>query len=137
MDRPWFEDDIIRSDADYADQLEIAGKLARYPEQLQSIKDALRPSDADITLAHSVCVADQNNGGAAVLLDGCMVDAPVLAKAKRILERSLPSKYLEARPGPVAFLIRYRCSFMLPFALKGLGLSIPIPSLSHLAHIST
>ncbi|WP_081805425.1 HpcH/HpaI aldolase/citrate lyase family protein [Actibacterium mucosum] len=81
-------EDIIRSDTKYAAQLGFSGKLAIHPKQVRIIDDALHPSEADIVWAELICAADRKSKGAAVLLDGRIIDAPVVKKAKRILQRA-------------------------------------------------
>lgn len=81
-------EDIIRSDTKYAAQLGFAGKLAIHPRQVRPIDNALHPSEADIVWAELVCEATHKSTGGAILLDGRMIDAPVVKKAKRILERA-------------------------------------------------
>jgi citrate lyase subunit beta/citryl-CoA lyase len=80
--------DVIRSDAEYARGLGFGGKLAIHPSQIAIIKTALRPSEADLTWARTICRLDDARSGATVLLDGCMIDTPVIAKARQILVRA-------------------------------------------------
>ena len=46
---------------------------------------AMRPSLDDLAWARSVCAAAGASEGAAFLVDGQMIDAPVIEKARRIL----------------------------------------------------
>ncbi len=82
------DDALIRSDADYAANLGFSGKLVIHPSQVDIVRRAMRPSDAERAWAQDVCDADQAHGGAAVLIDGRMIDAPIVKKAKRILARA-------------------------------------------------
>jgi citrate lyase subunit beta/citryl-CoA lyase len=78
---------IIQSDADYAVRLGFGGKLTIHPKQVDIVTAAMRPSADDLDWARSVCAADDASGGAAVLVDGRMIDAPVIKRARRILLR--------------------------------------------------
>jgi citrate lyase subunit beta/citryl-CoA lyase len=84
--------DLIRSDADYAVKLGFGGKLVIHPNQIDIVNAAMRPSYEEIAWAQTICAADKASGGAAVLIDGQMIDAPVIKKARRLLERGKPSQ---------------------------------------------
>lgn len=81
------DETLIRADAEYAARLGFGGKLIIHPKQIDIVNSAFRPSDADVIWAEKIRDADQANGGAAVLIDGRMIDAPIIKKANRILER--------------------------------------------------
>lgn len=72
-------------EARYARMLGFGGKLCIHPDQVAWVKDAFRPSEAEIAWARRV-IAAQGNGGAANL-GGTMIDAPVVARARRILDQ--------------------------------------------------
>jgi len=65
----------------------FGAKLCIHPKQVDSIRAALRPSDAEIAWAKRVAAAAESSPGA-VQVDGRMVDRPVIAKALRILGRA-------------------------------------------------
>ena len=56
---------------------------AIHPAQLPVIRATLRPSDAEVAWAEKV-LASMGQGGAVFALDGAMVDAPVIARARQI-----------------------------------------------------
>lgn len=58
--------------------------LLIHPAQVSVVRDAFTPSAAEREWAQRVCDAAAASGGAAVV-DGRMIDAPVLARAQRIL----------------------------------------------------
>lgn len=65
----------------------FTGMLAIHPRQITVIHHAFLPT-ADQTLwAHRVLESTANNRGA-FLLEGQMIDAPVIAQARRVLERA-------------------------------------------------
>jgi (S)-citramalyl-CoA lyase len=63
-------------------RLGFTGKLAIHPDQVATIHEALAPTDAEIERARRVLAAA--DGGVAVV-DGRMVDAPVVRAAARML----------------------------------------------------
>lgn len=56
---------------------------AIHPAQLPVIRAALRPSDAEVAWAEKV-LASADVGGAVFAMEGAMVDAPVIARARQI-----------------------------------------------------
>lgn len=66
----------------------FGGKLCIHPKQIGPVHEAMLPSDEELTWARRVLAADADAQGAAVQLDGRMVDLPVVIQARRILERS-------------------------------------------------
>lgn len=77
--------EAIRRDTLRAITQGFGGKMCIHPKQVAVVNDAFRPSAADIEWARRVVAADAAAGGAAVALDGKMVDRPVLLKARSIL----------------------------------------------------
>lgn len=75
--------DVLASDLEYAVRLGFGGKLCIHPKQLPASRDAFRPSDEEVAWAQRV--VDAAAGGGAVLLDGKMVDKPVVDRARRVL----------------------------------------------------
>lgn len=71
-------------DARAARTLGFGGKLVIHPNQVQAVKDAFRPSDADVAWAERVLAT----GDGAVRLNGAMVDEPVRIRARAILARA-------------------------------------------------
>lgn len=74
-----------RAEAAHARALGFGGKLSIHPAQVAWVRDAFRPSEAEAAWARRVLSAGAAGGAAGV--DGMMVDAPVLARARRVLER--------------------------------------------------
>lgn len=67
-------------------------KTAIHPQQIATIHAAMSPTGAERDWALALLEAVPADGGSgAFLFQGRMVDAPVLAKARRIAERSLQS----------------------------------------------
>lgn len=59
--------------------------LLIHPRQAKIVATAFAPSAAEITWAHRVLAAAAEAGGSAAVVDGRMIDAPVIARAERLL----------------------------------------------------
>jgi citrate lyase subunit beta/citryl-CoA lyase len=66
----------------------FGAKLAIHPRQIAPIHAALAPSAEEIAWAERVTAAAAAAHGAAVAVDGRMVDAPVLARAQEVLRQA-------------------------------------------------
>lgn len=80
--------DLLRRDSERARRFGFGAKLCIHPRQLAVVNAAFAPSADEIAWARRVHEAIAGSGGAAVSVDGKMVDRPVLLLATRILERS-------------------------------------------------
>ena len=80
-------DDVVRvqDDAERAKRMGFGGKLCIHPKQVAIVKAAFMPSEEDLTWAKRVIEADQASKGAAVKLDGRMIDRPVVLLAQRTI----------------------------------------------------
>ena len=76
--------DPAGSDAAYASRLGFTGKLCIHPIQVEPVNCAFEPTPAQLSWARSVL--DSAAGGASKV-DGHMVDAPVLERARRLVDR--------------------------------------------------
>ncbi|HBN8522183.1 HpcH/HpaI aldolase/citrate lyase family protein [Pseudomonas aeruginosa] len=82
-----FDDSVlVRQDALTASRLGFGGKLAIHPRQVAPILESFLPDAKAVSWALAVIAAAQS--GAAVQLDGAMVDRPLIERARRILSRS-------------------------------------------------
>ena len=64
----------------------FSGMMAIHPRQVPVINDAFAPSETEIAQARRIVALFETNPGAGALaLDGRMVDAPHLARARRLL----------------------------------------------------
>lgn len=89
------DDEAIRRDTLRARDLGFGAKLCIHPRQLQVVHNAFIPTKEELAWAHRVVAASQAALGAAVAVDGKMVDLPVLLQARRMLDEA-------ARRSPVA-----------------------------------
>ena len=78
----------LRNEAVKARRLGFTGKMAIHPAQLPVIHEVFTPSDAEVERARRILDADREAGGAAVALEGRMVDRPVAEAARRVLARA-------------------------------------------------
>jgi citrate lyase subunit beta/citryl-CoA lyase len=67
-------------------RLGFGGKLCIHPKQVASVNAAFSPSAEEVAWATRVLEAAKASGGAAVAVDGRMVDRPVILKAERIVQ---------------------------------------------------
>jgi citrate lyase subunit beta / citryl-CoA lyase len=79
----------LRSDIRHALSLGMAGKLCIHPNQIRVVHDCMAPDDADVRWAERIIATSSD--GAAMAVDGQMVDAPVLERARRFLARTSES----------------------------------------------
>ena len=66
----------------------FGAKLCIHPKQISPIHAALAPSATELAWAERVLAAADAAGGAAVQLDGRMVDKPVIERARRLVARA-------------------------------------------------
>ena len=79
------DDALIQDDAAYASKLGFSGKILIHPKQIAPARAGFAPSPEDVAWARKVLAADE--GGVARSVDGEMIDAPVVERAKAILNR--------------------------------------------------
>lgn len=78
----------VESDARYARSLGFGAKLCIHPKQIAVVHGVFAPSEAEIAWARRVLQAAEAAQGAAVALDGKMIDRPVILAAQRIIDSS-------------------------------------------------
>lgn len=76
--------DVVRAEAQRSRRLGFTGKLCVHPRQVGAVNEAMSPDDEEIGWARRVL--DAAVSGVA-RLDGQMVDAPVIARARAVLSR--------------------------------------------------
>jgi citrate lyase beta subunit len=88
MDGVWldFKDvDGLRDEANLVKSMGFAGKIAIHPDQIDPINKVFSPSEDEVATARALLAASDKAGGGAFSFKGKMVDAPVLARARRIM----------------------------------------------------
>lgn len=78
----------LRADMDRARAHGFAAKLCIHPRQLAPLHALLTPDADELAWARRVLAAAAATGGAAVQLDGRMVDRPVIERARRTVQRA-------------------------------------------------
>ncbi|MHA6195747.1 HpcH/HpaI aldolase/citrate lyase family protein [Pseudomonas wadenswilerensis] len=77
----------LRQSVEFARDMGFGGALCIHPAQVAVIHQALRPSQEELDWARRIDAAAASGAGVFVL-DGQMVDAPVIARARAILQRA-------------------------------------------------
>jgi (S)-citramalyl-CoA lyase len=88
LDTPSFEVtdlEAVATEARAVCRLGFTGKAAVHPAQLPAIHTAFRPSDADVEHARRVVRAFEESRGGVVIVDGRMVDPPIVRAAQRTI----------------------------------------------------
>ncbi|OYD60212.1 UNVERIFIED_ORG: citrate lyase subunit beta/citryl-CoA lyase [Burkholderia sp. CF145] len=78
----------LEADTGMARRWGFSGKLCIHPRQVQTVNGCFAPSEAELSWARRVVDAFGRSNGAAVSVDGKMVDRPVVIRAQNILEAS-------------------------------------------------
>ena len=79
------DDAPVARDAQAARRLGFSAKLCIHPRQVAAVNASFTPSDVELDWARRVLEAVARSGGAAVAVDGKMVDTPVLLRARAVL----------------------------------------------------
>ena len=89
IDMPFLEvrDGVgLAEEARRAARLGFSGKIAIHPTQVDAIRAAFTPTPAALERARAVVSAYESAGGGVALLDGKLIELPVLEAARRTLE---------------------------------------------------
>jgi citrate lyase subunit beta/citryl-CoA lyase len=84
------ETDRLAEETAFAAQLGYDGKMAIHPDQVSVINEAFSPGEEDVEWAERVLEAREaadDEGRGVFRVDGEMIDAPLIARAERIMER--------------------------------------------------
>lgn len=82
--------DRLADETAFANQLGYDGKMAIHPDQVSVINEAFTPDEADIEWAERVLAARDeaaNDERGVFRVDNEMIDAPLIARAERIIDR--------------------------------------------------
>lgn len=78
----------LEADTRFGAQLGYRGKMLIHPNQIEVVHRALRPSEAEVRWAEQVMKAVEASGvaeGGVVVVEGRMVDMPLIKQAERVL----------------------------------------------------
>ena len=78
----------LRQDVQRARRLGFGGKLCIHPRQLAVVRAGMAPSHEELAWARRVLAAAGSAQGAALAVDGKMVDKPVLLRAQALLDEA-------------------------------------------------
>lgn len=81
-------EDVCREAMAHGRALGFTAKMCIHPAQIAPVNAALMPSPAEIDRALRIVAADKASAGAAVALDGAMVDRPIVERAYRLLDQA-------------------------------------------------
>jgi citrate lyase subunit beta/citryl-CoA lyase len=84
----WDDADLVATNARRVRKLGFGGKLCIHPKQVASVNAVFSPSEVEVEWARKVIDAAMRSGGAAVAVDGKMIDRPVILKAERLLREA-------------------------------------------------
>lgn len=85
---------LITEQARYSSEMGFKGKLLIHPAQIEPAKQGFRPIPNEIDWAKGILAAGASNGSGVAMYQGAMVDAPVIARAHRLLERAAQTRAL-------------------------------------------
>ncbi len=91
IDVPWAPlDDVVglQTETRRVARLGFTGKLAIHPMQVPLIHAALAPDADELAAAHRIVDAADRAAGGVLVVDGRMVDRPVVLAARRVLARA-------------------------------------------------
>lgn len=78
----------LRRDARFGAQLGYAGKQLIHPDQIAPTHEAFAPRPEEVDFARRVVEASKAAGGGVVVVDGRMIDRPLVEQAQRVLRRA-------------------------------------------------
>jgi len=78
------DDELLRADAEHAAGLGFTGKLCIHPRQVPIVNEVFSASPEELAWAREVVAA----GDSVTVVDGQMVDKPVIERARRLLARA-------------------------------------------------
>lgn len=79
---------LVMRDAQAARRLGFGAKLCIHPQQVETVNCGFTPTASEIDWARRVLNAGRQAAGAAVAVDGRMVDRPVLMRAEALLRQA-------------------------------------------------
>jgi citrate lyase subunit beta/citryl-CoA lyase len=79
--------DPVRADTQRARRLGFGGKMCIHPKQIATVNECFGPTPDEEAWARRAIEAAATAGGAAISLDGEMIDRPVVARALEILKQ--------------------------------------------------
>lgn len=78
----------LRADSERARRLGFGGKLCIHPKQVSIVNECFRPAPPEVAWATRIVEAAAVSEGGVTVVDGKMVDRPVILQAERILQEN-------------------------------------------------
>jgi citrate lyase beta subunit len=66
----------------------FTGKALIHPNQIDTVHQAMAPSDEEIALAQEIVSAFENSGRGVTAVRGKMIDEPVVVQARKVLKQN-------------------------------------------------
>lgn len=91
VDQVWVDykdNEGLRKDAAMGARLGYAGKQVIHPDQIQPVHESFAPSAAEVAKAKEIIAASQAAGGGVAVVQGRMIDKPLVDQAKKVVERA-------------------------------------------------
>jgi citrate lyase beta subunit len=76
---------VLADECSRTQALGFVGKAAIHPTQVSTIQQAFTPAAVDVAWAKRIVEAYETNNGGVLLVDGKLIERPVIASAKRTL----------------------------------------------------
>jgi citrate lyase subunit beta/citryl-CoA lyase len=86
------DEDGLRSSARAARELGFFGKSVIHPRQIRAVHEVFTPTDQELSAARRVLDHAEAHGAGATQLDGELIDAAVVARARRLVAMTDPSR---------------------------------------------
>jgi citrate lyase beta subunit len=81
------DDQKLRADAERSRSLGMGGRLCIHPKQVSIVNSVFASPEGERDWARAVLNGYAVNGGNVFILEGQMIDAPIVARARRLLDR--------------------------------------------------
>ncbi|GAA1948136.1 CoA ester lyase [Nocardioides panacihumi] len=86
--------DVLAADLAVSRELGLSAKLCIHPQQVAAVNEAFTPTQVELDWAARIVAAVEDTsaagGDGVMVVDGTMVDAPVVTRARRLLSRATP-----------------------------------------------
>jgi citrate lyase subunit beta/citryl-CoA lyase/(S)-citramalyl-CoA lyase len=82
--------DDLRASTLRAKAMGFTGRACIHPDQVEPVAAVFAPTAEELERARRVCAAFDAAGGAAALLDGKLIELPVIRAARRVLDSARP-----------------------------------------------
>ena len=91
IDQVWVDykdNEGLRKDALMGARLGYSGKQVIHPDQVQPVHEAFAPTPAEVAHAKEIVAASQAAAGGVAVVNGRMIDKPLVDQARKVLARS-------------------------------------------------